>query len=195
MLFKYNHRSENRPLIVNEVYLMNNLMNKKKICLIALVLAVFFLNACGIPDDWKTIEIEGFGNIQVPESWEVSIKDGFTYIFSEEGGEKTNILVQYWYIRDTGNKTNEIFLGIEEVVHRYGEVFSNSAYIGKSEVYYQDGSSEEMFDLEFTGPNYDTTIFYCMDDTISEDTLRMVAKSYNQSGDGSVIDSLIEAFD
>lgn len=150
-------------------------MNKKTIGLICIFIVLLFLNSCGSTDNWKMIEIEGYGSIKVPEVWEFSIVDEFIYLSTEESGGSKNILVQY----RANHNTNKHLAEIEESIWLQDENFSNGACVTKSEVHYQDGSSAEMFILYFTGPNIDeSTEFFCLDNSISEDTLKKIAKSY-----------------
>lgn len=152
-------------------------MNKKNICMISIfiVLLLLFSNSCGPTDNWKMIEIEGYGSIKVPEIWKFSIVDEFIYLSSEESGDSKDVLVQY----RSDKNINKHFAEIEELVWLQDENFSNGTCITKSEVHYQDGASVEMFTLYFTGPNvYESTEFFCLDNSISEDTLKKIAKSY-----------------
>lgn len=150
-------------------------MNKKTICLIGILIVLLFLNACGTTDNWKLIEIEKYGSIKVPKNWKFSIDDEFVYFSLEESGDSKNILVQY----RSDKNINKYFAEVEELVWLQDENFSNGACITKNEVHYQDGSSVEMFSLYFTGPKINESMeFFCLDNSISEDTLRKISKSY-----------------
>lgn len=142
---------------------------------IFIVLLLLFLNSCGQTGNWKMIEIEGYGSIKVPESWKISIVDEFIYFSTEENGDSKNILVQY----RSDKNINKHFAEIEELMWLEDENFSNCTSVTKSEVHYRDGSSAEMFSLCFTGPNnYESTEFFCLDNSISEDILKKIANSY-----------------
>lgn len=150
-------------------------MNKKHAYLIAIFIVLLCLNACGSTGNGKMIEIEGYGRLEVPESWNYSSVDGFIYLSSEESGDRKNVLVQYRSDEDI----NEYFSEIEELVWLQDENFSNGACVTKIEIHYRDGSTAETFSLCFTGPNnYESTEFLCLDNTVSEDTLKRAAKSY-----------------
>ena len=141
-----------------------------------IVASLLFLNACGQTDNWRSVNIEGYGSIQAPEDWEVCTVDEFMYLYSKEDNDRANILVQY----RSGEKVNEYFADIENMIWLQDENLSNGASVIKYHIDYQSGYSKEMFVLYFTGPDdYKSTEFLCMDDTISEDTLREIAKSYN----------------
>ena len=49
----------------------------------------------GIPIDWPTYEIEGYGYVRLPENWEISYIDGFAYIQSKENGEIKLLIQSY----------------------------------------------------------------------------------------------------
>ena len=149
------------------------------ILIIAVCLVLLILEPYIVPNDWKNVEIGGYGSFKVPESWDVSIADEFIYISSEKNGESKNILVQY---RDNG-KINPAFVQIEELIWMWDENFSNSTGITKYQVRYKDGSSTEMLALYFTGPDISgSTVFLCLDDSISESTLKRIANSYIMKG-------------
>ena len=153
-------------------------MNKKVTSLIGIfvVFLILFLNACGSTDDWKMVEIEGYGSIKVPKEWTASVKDGYMYLSVGDEGNSKNVLVQY---RSDIN-TNEHFDDVEDFVWLQDENFSNSAGITKNQVHYADGTTAELFVLYFTGPNdYKSTEFICVDKSVSEKTLRKITKSFD----------------
>ena len=157
-------------------------MNKRTRCLVSiyLVALMVFLNACNLPDNWKTIDIEGYGEIKVPKQWEVSLDNGFIYIFSAEGGDSTNILAQY---RTDKNINSQLDKGLERTWLQ-DENFSNGTCITKYKVYCQDGTVTEMFTLSFTSLNTsESTEFFCLDSSVSEDILKSIAKSYVVAGE------------
>ena len=152
-------------------------MNKKFMCLICVLIAALsiFLISCNSTEGWKTIKIENYGSIKVPENWEFSVVDGYMYISSNESGESKNVLVQF---RDDVNNNKE-FDDIEDFEWIVDENFSNSTGITKYKVLYKDGSSAEKFALYFTSSDdYKSTEFICLDDSVSEDILKKIAKSY-----------------
>lgn len=155
-------------------------MNKKNIHRNSILIVLLFLvlAACGQIDGWKTAQIGKYGSIQVPESWKISTADEFIYFSLEENGGSKDVLVQF----RSDENINEYFAEIEELVWLRDENFSNSAGIMKQKAYYQDGSSAEIFALHFTGPNaYESTEFLCVDGSVSEDTLKKIAKSFIMS--------------
>lgn len=148
----------------------------KIVCGAILVLLMLLLAACNSNDSWKLVEIEGYGSIKVPKEWIVSVSDGHMYFSMENSGNNKNILVQY---RSSDKNENEYFSDVKEIVSLQGEVFSNSAGITQEKIYYQDGTSAELFVLWFTGPyDYESTEFICVDSTVSEKTLRKIARSF-----------------
>lgn len=144
--------------------------------MIVVGLVLLILDSYIIPSDWKEIEIGGFGSVKVPESWEVSVVDGFIYISSDGSGESKNILVQ----SQSCGYVNKHFAEIEELLWVQDEWLSNGAGIIKYEVRYKDGSSAEIFALEFTRIDtyYESTVFLCLNDSITEGMLKKIANSY-----------------
>ena len=140
---------------------MLKIVNKttKKLRIALVVLFLLILSSCGSIDNCKTIEIDGYGIIKVPEKWEYSMVDGFIYLSFEENGLSKHVLVQY----RSDKNINDQFSDIEEFVMLKDENFSNSTGITKNEVHYLDGSSLEMFSLSFTGSDdYKSTEFLCL---------------------------------
>ena len=141
------------------------------------------------PENWKKIDLKEYGHIFVPEDWNFSVDDGFMYIYSEENGERKNILIQYYAILDsTSNITNKYFS--EEKNKYFSEVedytvleniymSSASAYIRKVVLHYKYGLSPEMFQLEFVGRD-GSIYFICVDDSVPEDLLKKIAYYYNE---------------
>ncbi len=153
-------------------------MNKKFICLISvfMVFVLLFLNSCSSTKNWKTVEIEGYGTLKVPENWKLSIVDDFIHFSSDESGESKDVLVQY----SKPGSTNEQFDDIKDFVWLVDENYSNSAGIIKYEVLYQNGTSAEMFILYFTEiNNLEFSEFICVDTSVSEDILKKITKSYH----------------
>lgn len=156
-----------------EVYIMN----KKVTTLtgILVVLLMLFLNACVSKNNWKTVEIEGYGNIKVPQEWNASVVDGYMYLSAENGNDRKSVLIQHYFDKDV----NAYFSDVEEFIWLQDENFSNSAGIIKKQVHYTDGTTAELFTLYFTEPNdLDLTEFICVDKSVPEDTLRKIAKSF-----------------
>ncbi|MBQ9957583.1 MAG: hypothetical protein IJO89_00890 [Clostridia bacterium] len=147
----------------------------KKLVSVILISCLLLLCSCNSTEGWKTIKIENYGSIKVPENWEFSVVDCYMYISSNESGESKNVLVQF---RDDVNNNKE-FDDIEDFQDIVGEFFSNSTGITKYKVLYKDGSSAEKFVLYFTSSDdYKSTEFICLDDSVSEDVLKKIAKSY-----------------
>lgn len=144
-----------------------------------LVLLIFILNFCGVvPYNWKTVKTGDFGSFRVPESLEISIIDGYTYISSNENGESKDILIQY----ASGGYTNPYFDDIEELVWLQDEWFSNSAGMIAYEIHYKNGSSIKIWALEFWSLDAQFNTYFCMDDSISEYTLKKIVNSYTANG-------------
>lgn len=143
-----------------------------------LVLLIFNLNFCGVPYNWKTVKTGEYGSFRVPESWNISVIDEYTYISSNESGDSKNILVQY----ASGGYTNEYFDDIEELVWLQDEWFSNSAGMINYEIRYKNGSSVKIWALEFWSLDAQFNTYFCMDDSISEYTLKKIVNSYTANG-------------
>ena len=160
-------------------------MITKKILICTLVMLFFFcMVSCGT-DTWISARIPGYGSVKVPQNWKTTIVDGFMYFYIEENGERQNVLVQYNNDKDD----NEYFSDIKGFTWLVDEHYSNSAGITKYQVSYSDGSTDELFALDFGGDEFLDTRFLCLDNTIPETTLKIIAKSYqanqgSQSGDG-----------
>lgn len=43
----------------------------------------------------KTVTVDGYGSISVPEEWTATDVDGFLHISREENGESVDVLVRY----------------------------------------------------------------------------------------------------
>ena len=150
-------------------------IKKTAFLLIFAMLALTFLSACSKTKNWSSVDIDGYGAIKVPEGWTTCVEDEYMYVFSEKDGERSNILVQY----ESAGDINRRLADIKNMTLLQSEFFSNSAFIEKYKIDYQDGRSEELFVLSFTGPNdYRSTDFLCVDTSVAEDTLRLIAKSY-----------------
>ncbi len=166
-------------------------MKRRIICLISIALALLLLSSCGVPDSWQTVELEGVGNFRAPETWKISIIDGFMFISSEENGESKNVLVQYTYYEldiyececFTKFDTNKCFEDIEAREFISGTAFSNETTVGRYRFQYKDGSTAEMFLVSFS--NFDRSgiekeaEFLCLDDSISESILEKIANSFD----------------
>lgn len=166
-------------------------MKRRIICLISIALALLLLSSCGVPDSWQTIELEGVGNFRAPETWKISIIDGFMFISSEENGESKNVLVQYTYSEldiyvyecYTKFDINKYFEDIEVREFISGTAFSNETTVCRYRFQYKDGSTAEMFLVSFS--NFDRSgiekeaEFLCLDDSISESILEKIANSFD----------------
>ena len=131
------------------------------------ILGMFFY---GIPLDWQTVEIDDYGTIRLPKEWKISTVDGFMYITSDEREESGYILIQSY----DNMEMNTYFAGIEDKEFMRDINFSNSAAVTKYKIYYKNGTVGEMFCLDF----YDAPDFYCVDNSISEKTLKKIAQSF-----------------
>lgn len=131
------------------------------------ILGMFFY---GIPLDWQTVEIDDYGTIRLPKEWKISTVDGFMYITSDEREESGYILIQSY----DNMEMNTYFAGIEDKEFMSDINFSNSAAVTKYKINYKNGTVGEMFCLGF----YDAPDFYCVDNSISEKTLKKIAQSF-----------------
>ena len=135
----------------------------------------------GIPIDWPTYEIEGYGYVRLPENWEISYIDGFAYIQSKENGEIKLVCVQA--VRQLGEhiESNNYFPEYETSEVLCGAICDNSGYYSKTKFYYKNGSSKEMWIIEsdhiYDGNDDGYIELYFVDDTISRDTVRMIAET------------------
>ena len=151
-------------------------MNKAK-RVICVILASLLLSACSATAGWQTATVYSYGAIKLPADWQVTktINDGFMSISVGEGENSQYILIQY----DSNGEVNPYFDDVEKRDTLYAETFSNSAFIAKEKFVYNDGTVDELFTLEFTEPkNLDLIKFVCVDKSVSEATLRKIAKSY-----------------
>lgn len=172
-------------------------MKRRIICLISIALALLLLSSCGVPDSWQTVELEGVGNFRAPETWKISIIDGFMFISSEESGESKNVLVQYTYFEWGYGKgftkfdTNKYFDDIEDHEFISGTAFSNETTVDRYRFQYKDGSTAEMFLVSFTNFHRSgiqkTAEFLCLDDSISESILEKIANSFDPDMDYGLI--------
>lgn len=154
-------------------------MKKKFIYSISIFLISLLLlvSSCSSPSNWQTVAIDGYGTIKVPEDWKVSIIDDYIFFSTEINGEEKYALIQY--DKSELETSNKYFSGIKEFVFLYDENFSNSTGVTRNKVIYNDGSSKEMYEMYLTSSNtWNSTVFICVDDSVSEDTLRTIAKSY-----------------
>ena len=156
----------------------------KKIYIFSLIMVIIllFTSSCGIPENWNTVEIDGYGTIKVPEDWKVSIIDDYMYFSTEVNGEEKYVLIQY--DKSELEISNKYFSEIKDMISVQGEVFSNSASIIKKKIVYNNGDNSINFLLDFPIPNpynYRYTTFICVDDSISEETLRKIGNSYDMN--------------
>lgn len=174
-------------------------MKRRIICLISIALALLLLSSCGVPDSWQTVELEGVGNFRAPETWKISIIDGFMFISSEENGESKNVLVQYTYSEldiyvcecYTKFDTNKYFDDIKDFEGMGGVNYSNSTSVIKYRFQYKDGSTAEMFLVSFENFHKSGVVkeaeFLCLDDSISESILEKIANSFDPDIDYGLI--------
>lgn len=123
----------------------------------------------------KTVTVDGYGSISVPEEWTATVVDGFLHISREENGESADVLVRY----DNKDGVNPQFADIAAFERLQDTNYSNSASCGKEKVSYSDGSTDELIILRLTGyENDESTMFICVDKSASEKQLQEIAKSY-----------------
>lgn len=140
-----------------------------------LLVAVLLLDFFGVvPFTWKTVKTEDFGSFRVPGNWEISTIDGYTYISSNKNGERKDILIQY----ESTGYTNPYFDNIEELVWLQDEWFSNGAGMINYEIHYKDGSSAKIWALEFWSSGSGFVTYFCLDDSVSEYTLKKIVNSF-----------------
>lgn len=156
-------------------------MKKKFIYSISIFLISLLLlvSSCSSPSNWQTVAIDGYGTIKVPEDWKVSIIDDYMYFSIKKDGDEKYVLIQY--DKSELETSNKYFAEIKEIISIEGEIFSNSAGINKDNIVYNNGDNSLKFLLYFTRPdpyNYGDTTFICLDDSISEETLRLISNSY-----------------
>lgn len=142
---------------------------------IIIIACLVFLNACGQTGNVKSVDLEGYGSILVPENWTASTVDGFTYFKAADG---SCTLVQY----RSGEAVNAYFSDIKNMIWLQDENFSNGACVTKYKVEYQNGNFVELFAICFSGSdNYESTEFLCLNTSLTEAALQEIAKSYNVS--------------
>ena len=152
-------------------------MSKRMMFGLFAVIAVgaLLLAFCGTSGEWKTVKIEGFGEIRIPGDWVEANDGGFLCISDGETKDGVPILIQH----TTNESINSRFSTIEHREWIWDENFSNSASLTKYKAHYADGTTKELFALEFSGPdNYETTEFLCVSDSVSEEMLRKITKTF-----------------
>ena len=168
------------------VFTMVKTKSKYIICICLALFIVTFIFLClndvdlyrlgmGIPADWPIVELEEYGSIYVHKEWEVTAVDCCIYVYSNEDGERRNIFVQSG--RDI--KENNYFSNIDSWEEINSVLFGNGSQLYKAKINYKDGSSQEMFYLKLQLDTVGEKIYlYCVDDSISEKTLRKIVKSH-----------------
>ena len=141
------------------------------------ILFLLILCSCNQTENWESVTLQGHGSIKVPEDWEYSVIDGFLYFSSNSSGESKNTLVQY----STGLCVNEYFCNIEDREWVIDENYSNGASVIKYKVFFEDDSSTEIYCLRFGAST--SLEFYCLDPSVSEDTLKKIANSYTMNNE------------
>ena len=130
----------------------------------------------GIPIDWPTYEIEGYGYVRLPKNWEISYIDGFAYIYSKENGESKLVIVEAGRWFSEYKELNNYFPEYETKETLWSGFGDNSVDYAKVKFFYKDGSSKEMWTIADDDDDC-SRLFYVVDDTISRDTVRMIAET------------------
>ena len=76
---------------------------------------------------------------------------------------------------------NEYFCNIEDREWVIDENYSNGASVIKYKVFFEDDSSTEIYCLRFGAST--SLEFYCLDPSVSEDTLKKIANSYTMNNE------------
>lgn len=136
----------------------------------------------------RTVSLEEYGTICVPTDWKVQYEGGAINFFNEKqdavmrqllpqtisiGTQSESEGTQFIIINDVGVEESVVLLDIVS-----GEIYSNSAWLGKARVKYE-GLEQEIGMLELYGKN--ETVTFLFDTNISEHIQARVAKSYKRS--------------
>ena len=118
-------------------------MSKRMMFGLFAVIAVgaLLLAFCGTSGEWKTVKIEGFGEIRIPGDWVAANDGGFLCISDGETKDGIPILIQH----TTNESINSRFSTIEHREWIWDENFSNSASLTKYKAHYADGTTKELF--------------------------------------------------
>lgn len=155
---------------------------KKARSVICSILVLLLLSACSATAGWQSAAIYSCGTVKLPSDWEVTktTGDGYMSILVGEGDDRKYVFVQYDSdMGVTPDGINPYFADVAECQVLQDEKITDTVNFSKEKFIYTDGTAQELFALELAKPESAGSVkLVCVDKSISEDTLRTIAKSY-----------------
>ena len=155
----------------------------KKICIL-LVISIFFSGCSDKNNSGKVIILNGVGSFTVPQEW-IYTKENDVIYFTDQPINKENSLHTFYAIGivyDVSENLDELSQSFgKKILYKelvFNEVFSNSAMYGKG-VYSIDSKLCEKLFLDFY-PSERKLFLLVLNDSISSDTIKDIAKSFTQ---------------
>lgn len=155
---------------------------KKIVQLLIVILLIVLFASCSeeYADDWKKIEIDDCGILAIPSDWIFFEEDGYYYITDQND---VPIMIQtYSNVVDTDmdkinsvTESNKYYDDVKEIKSVRSEVLSNGVCYGVS-LMRRDGKDSERYMLELY--NDKTVVFVVWSDTVTEELLVKIAKSF-----------------
>lgn len=144
----------------------------KKCFVVVTILGLLLCGCSSETDDWKILNIEECGTIQIPNDWEYSFRDGIIYITSNE----KPIMISYE--RTGKSETNYFFSNFKYVDISTSAVLSNGAIYGKAKYYYLDNEIERYYLNLGETKNGELVEFLVWDKDMNEQLLLKIAKTF-----------------
>lgn len=154
-------------------------MKKTISALLLISLMLSMLTGCGPNyEGWKDVELANCGTIKVPAGWMKCEHNGKVYL-TDKPLEEENCTI-YFFQSFTVQDSTVFSENIEWIDCLSSEVFSDGAGVGKARLSF-DGVIQDV--LYFWLPLSDgrDADFFAMDESIDEDTVRKIAKSFEMS--------------
>lgn len=164
----------------------------KKIIIIAIsilvfsiaVVSIFFVYESNKYNGWKTLYIETYGTVKVPDSWILESKDGLFYltdkpldedscnIFFIQTKSYATVFENYESVVESNRKANQF----QHKKMISGGVLSNSVTYGKS-LYLVNGVEREMLNINLLFGQKEIE-FVAWDESIDESFLKKMGESF-----------------
>ena len=162
----------------------------KKIIFILSLIICFFVcitSYAGRYKGWKEIEIADLGTIKVPEGWVCHIQNNEIYFTDEGVTEFTEDTVHLaGYIYEKGKSLGVVYKMFDENARHEeyitDEIFSNSTRQG-IDYYIMNGKRCEKIYLELEIEKYKKLYMLVLDDNVSYDDVKKMAKSFERNMD------------
>ncbi len=144
----------------------------KKVCIL-LILTIFILCGCSSDtDNWKTVNIEKWGTVKIPNDWEYYVEDEIIYIVKNE------VPIMISYDRSGEIQSNSYFSDFKYIDFLDSAVLSNSAIYGKAKYYYS-GKEIEKYYLHLSGDADDASVgFIVWNNNIDKELLIKIAQTF-----------------